>query len=98
MRATLPRYDRRASARWLLSALSEYSRTMPRPKISRALPDPVLFDVPEAAAYLNTRESHIRELIYAQRIPYIKVGRFVRFSQADLDEWLRRNRRDPKRP
>lgn len=53
-----------------------------------------LLDVPAAAAYLNTRESHIKELISSRRIPHYKVGRYIRFSPDDLDAWLRENHRD----
>jgi excisionase family DNA binding protein len=47
-----------------------------------------LLDIPAAAERLGITERHVRELIYRKRIPYLKVGRLVRFDPADLDTWV----------
>lgn len=47
-----------------------------------------LLDVPAAAARLNISERHLRELIYRREVPYLKVGRLVRFDPNDLEAWL----------
>lgn len=47
-----------------------------------------LIDAPAAAARLGTTERHVRDLVYRNRIPYVKVGRLVRFDPAELDAWL----------
>jgi excisionase family DNA binding protein len=52
---------------------------------------PAVMDIPDAARYLSTTERQIRELVYKRRIPYTKVGKFVRFRASDLDAWLERN-------
>jgi excisionase family DNA binding protein len=47
-----------------------------------------LLDVPAAAERLNISVRHLRELLYRREVPYLKVGRLVRFDPADLDAWL----------
>jgi excisionase family DNA binding protein len=42
----------------------------------------------EAAAYLRVRPSWVYEAARGRRLPHIKVGRHLRFLQADLDAWL----------
>jgi excisionase family DNA binding protein len=48
----------------------------------------VLLDVPKAAGRLGITERHLRELIYRREVPYVKVGRLVRFDPTDLAAWL----------
>jgi excisionase family DNA binding protein len=55
--------------------------------------DPLL-DVNTAADYLGVSERFIRRLVAERRIPYHKLGRFVRIAQSDLDTLLAANRRD----
>ena len=55
-----------------------------------------LMNVEAAAERLATTERHVRELIYREEIPYLKVGRLVRFDADDLDAWLE-TRRIPSR-
>ncbi len=47
-----------------------------------------LMDYAEAAHYLRTTPRHIRELWAERRLAAIKVGRYVRFSRADLDDFI----------
>lgn len=49
---------------------------------------PSLWDVDAVAAYLSTTPRHVRELVYRRTIPYLKVGRLVRFRRADIEAWL----------
>ncbi len=44
-----------------------------------------LLSVPEAGEYLNTGERFVRRLVAERRIPYVKVGRYVRLDVVDLD-------------
>ena len=55
-----------------------------------------LLDVKATAERLGTTERHVRELIYRREIPYLKVGRLVRFDTAELDQWLA-SQRQPAR-
>lgn len=50
--------------------------------------EPRLVDIAATAAYLGTTERHIRELVYTRRIPFVKIGRALRFDVRDLDRWI----------
>ncbi len=54
------------------------------------LPDQLL-TIDELARFLNTTRRHIRRLVYENRIPYLKVGRFIRFDPLEIRRWLRSN-------
>jgi excisionase family DNA binding protein len=53
---------------------------------------PTLLDIPQLAAHLGTSRRHIRRLIAERRIPYMKVGRLVRFDPAEIAAWLDQGR------
>lgn len=53
----------------------------------------MLIDIEAAAQRLGTTERHVRELVYRRRIPFVKVGRLVRFEVTDIDAWIAENRR-----
>jgi len=59
---------------------------------------PAPFDIAAAAVYLSTSERHVRRLVAEGRIGYQKVGKFVRFALADLDEFLAAGRVEPLAP
>lgn len=44
--------------------------------------------VDEAAARLGVSVRFVRRLVAERRIPFVKVGKFVRFDPADLEEWI----------
>lgn len=44
-----------------------------------------LIDIHAAADYLATSERHMRELVAKRRIPFLHVGRLIRFDTKDLD-------------
>ena len=54
---------------------------------------PTLLDCRQLAEWLNDTIRHVRRLVDEDRIPYIKVGHFVRFDPQDIAEWLDANRR-----
>ncbi len=41
-----------------------------------------------AADYVNTTERHLRSLVQRREIPYVKLGRLVRFIPDQLDDYL----------
>jgi len=43
---------------------------------------------------MATSVRHVRRLVSERRIPYLKVGRFVRFDPAELATWLDERRVD----
>jgi excisionase family DNA binding protein len=47
-----------------------------------------LMDIHTVAEVLCVAPRHIRRLVAERRIPYLKVGRFVRFDPGELDVWL----------
>lgn len=42
----------------------------------------------ELSAYLKIRKSTVYKLTCSKAIPYIKFGGHLRFSMAQIDEWL----------
>ena len=59
----------------------------------RASALPQLLDSAELADQLRITERHVRRLVAERRIPYVKVGRFVRFDPEDIARWLAHSRR-----
>ncbi len=47
-----------------------------------------LLDTDEVATVLRVTPRHVRRLVAERRIPFLKVGRFVRFDPAVLNDWL----------
>lgn len=45
-------------------------------------------DVSEVAAYLNLKPSKIRKMVFRREIPYVKIGRLVRFKRQAIEAWL----------
>ena len=41
----------------------------------------------ETAQWLTVPERMVRRLVAERRIPYVKVGRYVRFRPQDVKEW-----------
>jgi excisionase family DNA binding protein len=52
-----------------------------------------LLDYQELADWLNDSIRHLRRLVQEGRIPYLKVGHFVRFDPEQVRQWLEDNRR-----
>lgn len=55
--------------------------------------DPLLTSA-EAAAYLRDAERHLRHLKDRGELPFVNLGRKVRFLKSDLDAYIERNRHD----
>jgi excisionase family DNA binding protein len=51
-----------------------------------------LLTIDEVAELLAVPPSHVRGLIFKKRIPYIKVGKYVRFEQGAVDAFLEAGR------
>ncbi|MGH1492072.1 MAG: helix-turn-helix domain-containing protein [Acidimicrobiales bacterium] len=47
-----------------------------------------LLDIDGAAERLAISPRFMRKLVAERRIPFLKVGRLVRFDVADLNRWL----------
>jgi excisionase family DNA binding protein len=59
--------------------------------ISNAITDHgllALLDSSQIAGMLGITERHVRRLVLERRIPFAKVGRFVRFDPRDIEQWV----------
>jgi len=66
--------------------------TVARPIAERTPARAPLLDINAVAEALCVTPRHVRRLVAERRIPFFKVGRFVRFDPADLDIWLGQQR------
>jgi excisionase family DNA binding protein len=48
-------------------------------------------DNEDAAHYLGCKPGTLRVWVSKRKVPFVKVGRLVRFRKADLDAWLESN-------
>ncbi len=53
---------------------------------------PHLLTIDELVERLGTSTRHVRRLIAAPRIPYLKVGKLVRFDPDEINRWLEDSR------
>ena len=53
---------------------------------------PELIDIETLAKRLGDSVRHVPRLVAEHRVPYLKVGHFVRFDPAEIVEWLDRAR------
>ena len=49
---------------------------------------PQLLTIDQLADRLGVSIRHIRRLIAEKRVPYLKVGHFVRFDPTEIASWL----------
>lgn len=54
-----------------------------------------LLTIEDAAELLNVRPGYIRRLVRERRIPFIRVGKFVRFEPRDLEALVQAGRVEP---
>lgn len=66
-------------------------RSVIDPTAQKATGGPLL-DYDGAAKYLRTTRRHVRELWQRREIGAVKVGKLVRFTQEDLDAYIRLQR------
>ena len=77
-------------ATWEAAPGAGHGRT-DRPLTCTSVMDPLL-DTDEAAELLSVDPGYIRRLVRERRIPLLKVGKFVRFDSAELEQWLEARR------
>jgi excisionase family DNA binding protein len=65
---------------------------MPSPQ-----PLPRLLSIDQLADHLGVTPRHVRRLIAERRVPFLRVGRFVRFDPGDIAKWLDATRLGPSR-
>jgi len=54
-------------------------------------------DIETLAIHLGDSVRHVRRLVAEHRVPYLKVGHFIRFDPAEIVEWLDSSRQ-PEMP
>ncbi|MFC1599234.1 helix-turn-helix domain-containing protein [Candidatus Omnitrophota bacterium] len=53
--------------------------------------------IKELSEYLGVKTRTVYSWISEQKIPYVKVGRLVRFELRKIDEWLDNNSVEPRK-
>ena len=56
--------------------------------VPRGIDQPLLVDMETVAGWLSTSTRHVRRLVAEKRIPFVKVGHFVRFDPDDVARWV----------
>lgn len=56
-----------------------------------------LIDVPRLAVMVGVTERYVRRLVAEDRVPHLKIGKFVRFDPQAIDAWVDACRR-PSQP
>lgn len=64
---------------------------MPSSEAAATAPDRLL-TVAEVAELLRLTRKGVYSLVAGRRIPFLKISNRVRFSHADVVDWLRKNR------
>jgi len=58
-------------------------------QVTQSHPAPVgLLDVADVAVRLGATVRFVRRLVAERRIPYVKVGKFVRFDPVEVEAWI----------
>ena len=52
------------------------------------LDKPILFEIDQAADYLNVSVRMIRRMVEEKRVAYIKIGKLIRIDKRDIDAYL----------
>jgi len=50
-----------------------------------------LLKIGQVAEWLNVKESTIRKWVHYGYIPYVKIGRCVRFIESEIETWLQKS-------
>ncbi len=53
-----------------------------------------LLDITALAERLGVTERFVRRLVAERRIPFLKIGKFIRFEPADVAAWIDQQRVD----
>lgn len=57
-----------------------------------------LLDIDGLADRLGVGERYVRRLVEERRIPYVKIGRLVRFDPEEVEAWIGTKRIEPTGP
>jgi len=62
---------------------------MSDPKSPTLLIDNQLWSINRLAEYLSVPVATVRDWCYKRLIPFVKVGRHIRFKPSDIEVWLK---------
>lgn len=51
-----------------------------------------LIDIGTLAHHLGVTERFVRRLVEERRVPFYKIGKFVRFDPEDITTWIKESR------
>ncbi|MGI4991962.1 helix-turn-helix domain-containing protein [Halobacteriovorax sp. GFR7] len=51
-------------------------------------PKQALLNIEEASSFLSVKVSRLRTAVFRKEIPFVKIGRLVRFKQDELIKWI----------
>ena len=63
-----------------------------QPSEDAATTFPQLIDMATVARRLGTSIRHVRRLVTERKIPYLKIGHFIRFDERDIETWIDQQR------
>lgn len=62
---------------------------MPTTQMSQVdLASASLLSIEQLADWLGVTDRFIRRLVAERRIPFLKIGKFIRFDPAEIEPWL----------
>jgi excisionase family DNA binding protein len=73
------------------------TKTAAAPATDTSLLRGPLLGIDAVAEALGVTSRHVQRLVSERRIPFLKVGRFVRFDPGALNVWLDQQRVEPVR-
>lgn len=60
--------------------------------MTRSAVAPQLLTMDQLAERLGVTRRHVRRLVAERRVPFLRVGRFIRFDPSEITGWLDANR------
>lgn len=51
----------------------------------------------ETLEFLNVKNNWLRSAVFKKEIPYIKMGRLIRFDKAELEKMIKKNTVKPSK-
>ena len=51
-----------------------------------------LLDINDLEQSLSVKKSHLRSLIFRKQIPFLKLGRLIRFCPVEIEKWLMKSK------
>jgi excisionase family DNA binding protein len=47
-----------------------------------------LLTIAELSNLLNVKPSWLRSMVFKKQIPFLKIGKHIRFSKAEIQKWI----------